>query len=105
MMFLLLFLVTNIASQQLTLYDNTDQAAVDTIVTNEPCLVETTEHFSLRNGIITSGKLSLQSTRLVKNIMEHLTFLIAVEKPIYFSYVKKRWVVILSFKEIFKYSP
>ena len=105
MIFLLLFVVTNIASQQLTLYDNTDQAAVDTIVNNEPCLVETTEHFPLRNGIITPGKLSLQSTCLVKNIMEHLKFLIAVEKPIYFSSVKKRWVVILSFKEIFKYSP
>ena len=66
MMFLLLFLVTNIASQPLMLYDNTEQAAVDTIVNTEPCLIETTEHFSLRNAIFTSGKLSLQSTRLVK---------------------------------------
>ena len=102
MIFLLLFVVTNISSQQLTLYDNSDEAAVDTIVTNEPCLIETTEHFSLKDGIIIPGKLSLQSTRLVRNIMEHLQFLIAVEKPIYFSSVRKRWVVILSFKEIFK---
>ena len=66
MIFLLLFVVTNISSQQLTLYDNSDQAAVVTIVTNEPCLIETTEHFSLKDGIIIPGKLSLQSTRLVK---------------------------------------
>ena len=105
MMFLLLFFVTNIASQSLMLYDNTEQASVDTSVNTEPCLIKTTEHFPLRKGIFTSGKLSLQSTRLVKNIMEHLTFLIAVEKPIYFSSTQQKWVVILSFKEIFKYSP
>ena len=104
-MFLLLFFVTNIASQSLMIYDNTEQASVDTSVNTEPCLIETTKHFSLRNGIFTSGKLSLQSTRLVKNIMEHLTFLIAVEKPIYFLSTQQKWVVILSFKEIFKYSP
>ena len=73
MIFLLIFFVTNVSSQQLTLYDNSVQAlmANSPISNAEPCIIQKTEHFSLKDDVVIPGKLSLQSTRLIKNIMDH----------------------------------
>jgi hypothetical protein len=92
-------------TQTLLLYDNTVQSTVNNSISKEPCLVDTTEHFSLRDGIFTSGQLSLHSTRLIRNTMDHLNFLISIDDPIYHSTVQKKWTVILPFKKVFEYTP
>ena len=84
-MYFILFFLTNIVSPTLLLYDNSKQASGETTFNTDPCLVQTTEHFSVKDGTFNSGKVTLQSTRLIKEIMTHLTFLIEVERPIYYS--------------------
>ena len=77
-MYFILFFLTNIVSPTLLLYDNTQQTSSETTINEDPCL----EHFSIINGNFDSGKLTLQSSHLIKEIMSHLTFLIEIEKPI-----------------------
>ena len=84
-MYFYLFFLTNIISATLLLYDNTQQASSEATINKDPCLVQTTEHFSLKNGHFDSGKLTLQSSHLIKEVMSHLTFLMETEKPIYYS--------------------
>ena len=107
MIFLLIFFVTNVSSQQLTLYDNSVQAlmANSPISNAEPCIIQKTEHFSLKDDVVIPGKLSLQSTRLIKNIMDHLKFLLDVEKPIFYYDTGKKWAIIRPLKKVFKYTP
>ena len=107
MIFLLIFFVTNVSSQQLTMYDNSVQAlmANSPISNAEPCIIQKTEHFSLKDDVVIPGKLSLQSTRLIKNIMDHLKFLLDVEKPIFYYATGKKWAIIRPLKEVFKYTP
>ena len=104
-MYFILFFLTNIVSPTLLLYDNTQQTSSETTINKDPCLVQTTEHFSIKNGNFNSGKLTLQSSRLIKEIMSHLTFLMEIEKPIYYSPNQQKWVIYLSFKDTFKYTP
>ena len=101
-MYFILFFLTNIVSPTLLLYDNSQQTSSETTLNTDPCLVQTTEHFSIKDGNFNSGKLTLQSSRLIKEIMSHLTFLMEIEKPSYYSPNQQKWVTYLSFKDTFK---
>ena len=103
MLFLLIFIITNVTAQ----YDNTVQSslAYSQLLITEPCIIQHTEHFSLKDNVVIPGKLSLQSTRLIQHIMDHFKFLLNVEEHIMWSPGRKRWFVILPLKKVFEYTP
>ena len=88
------------------LYDNTAQTSTEAPPgLTDPCLVQTTEHFSIKDGNFVDGKLTLQSSRLIKEIVTHLIYLIDIERPIYYSDAQKQWITYISFKNSFDYTP
>ena len=104
-MYFYFFLLTNPISAALLLYDNTEQASSETIINKDPCIIQTTEHFSLKTGHFDSGKLILQSSHLIEEVMLHLTFLMDTQKHIYYSPNLQKWVIYLSFMNTYRYTP
>ena len=73
------------------LYDNTAQTSTEApLGRTDPCIVQTTEHFSIKDGNFVDRKLTLQSSRLIKEIVTHLIYLIDIERPIYYSDAQKQ---------------
>ena len=107
MLFLLIFLCfTNNVYSQSQLYDNTMESTKlsSTISTVEPCQVEKTEHFTQKANVLIPGKLSLSSSRLIQNIVDHFLFLIEIEQNILWSNSARRWYVKLPIQKVYEYT-
>ena len=105
MLFLLIFICStnNVYSQ---LYVNTaeSQKPSSTISTVQPCQIEETEHFIKKSNVKIPGKLSLSSSKLIQNIVDHYLFLIEIDQNILWSKTSKRWYVKLPIQKVYEYT-
>ena len=105
MLFLLIFLCStnNVFSQ---LYVNTAESTklASTISTVQPCQIEETEHFIKKSNVKIPGKLSLSSSRLIQNIVDHYLFLIEIDQNILWSNSARRWYVKLPIQRVYEYT-
>ena len=104
MLFLLIFILTNSVYSQL--YENTVEAQQpsSTISTVQPCQIEETEHFIKKSNVNIPGKLSLSSSKLIQNIVDHYLFLIEIDQNILWSKTSKRWYVKLPIQKVYEYT-
>ena len=90
---IIIFILPHLVSA-LVLYDNSEQMSPKDPPPNqlEPCISQTTEHFTKKNGDFDDGQLSLHSSRLIKEIVSHLLYLMPVERPIYYSDSQEQFI-------------
>ena len=103
---IIIFLLPQLISG-IVLYDNTEQMSPKDPPPNqlEPCISQTTEHFTKKNADFDEGQLSLHSSRLIKEIVTHLLYLMPIERPIYYSDSQQQFITYVSFQNSFQYSP
>ena len=70
----------------------------------QPCQIVGTEHFSQTTGDYSEGRLAVQSSQILQEIVTHLLFIIPVEKNIYFNDSQQQFITFISFQMTFAYT-